>query len=122
MGSSRKRKETKGSTSDRKDQIKKYRKLSDEDRTRYELKWADSHGLGDNPAKGRHWKSRNLINQFGGEDEFDYTQLYGDVPLPSWMAKERKRLRKKGIDKRRYVAKRFAGGISGIGSLTRRSW
>ena len=105
-----------GLTQDRLDQIERYREMSDEDRTKYELKWADAHGLGWRKDSMDQWNSRDLMRNYGGvgrgnRENFDYNRMYEDIPVPNWMRREREQLTSSGQDLREFVPARFAGGL-----------
>ena len=105
-----------GPTKDRQKQIERYREMSDEDRTKYELKWADAHGLGWRKDSTDQWNSRDLMRNYGGtgkgnKDNFNYDMIYEDIPVPNWLRREREQLTSSGQDLREFVPARFAGGL-----------
>ena len=93
-----------GPTEDRLGQMERYRNMTDEERTRYEIKWAESHGgWGGHAPHGSQQSSSDFFASHGYDGrgtDFDYTRTYSNMPRPKWMGEIYTDLREKGIDQR----------------------
>ena len=96
-----------GPTDDRKKQMENYRNMSDEDRTKYEIKWAEGHGgWGGHAPHGTQQSSSDFFRSHGydrGGRGFDYSRTYSNMPRPGWMQGIYEELRESGVDQREEV-------------------
>jgi hypothetical protein len=93
-----------GPTDDRKKQMENYRNMSAEDRTKYEIKWAEGHGgWGGHAQQGTQQSSSDFFRSHGydrGGKGFDYSSTYSNMPRPRWMQGIYEELRESGQDTR----------------------
>ena len=103
-----------GPTDDIKKKMEEYRSLeTDEDRTKFELKWA-SGGRGSASGKTKKWKQDDFFRSHGSDKhgtDFDYSKSYSNIPRPSWMSKIYKEQRKSGVDTREEVHPLYPGVV-----------
>ena len=96
-----------GPTDDRKKQMENYRNMSDEDRTKYEIQWANAHGgWGGQSRFGNKKRDSDFFKSHGydrGGKGFDYSKTYSNMPRPKWMQEIYEDLRKSGTDQREEV-------------------
>ena len=96
-----------GPTEDRKKQMENYRNMSDEERTKYEIQWAEGHGgWGGRESHGTQQSSSDFFRSHGydrGGRGFDYSATYSNMPRPRWMQSIYEELRESGVDQRAEV-------------------
>ena len=108
-----------GPTDDRKKQMENYRNMTDEERTKYEIQWANAHGGWGGAA--RHGNRRDQDDFYmshgytrGGEG-FDYSSTYSNMPRPPWMQEIYEELRESGVDQRQEVHAINPGAYPNLG-------
>jgi len=93
-----------GPTDDRKQQMENYRNMSPEERTKYEIQWAEGHGgWGGHAPHGTSQDASDFFRSHGydrGGRGFDYSSTYSNMPRPRWMQDIYEELRESGQDTR----------------------
>lgn len=93
-----------GPTDDRKKQMENYRNMTDEERTKYEIQWANAHGgWGGEARHGNRQDQDDFFLSHGydrGGRGFDYSATYSNMPRPHWMQDIYNELRESGVDQR----------------------
>jgi len=108
-----------GPTDDRKKQMEDYRNMSDEERTEYEIQWAEGHGgWGGESRFGNSQDASDFYQSHGydrGGEGFDYSNTYSNMPRPRWMQGIYEELRESGEDARPEVHAINPMAYSGFG-------